>query len=117
MKKFLFAILLGVLIIAGCTQPPSNIPPPATGNTVKISGFAFVPHTITIKTGEAVTWINEDSVQHQIAADPDQPDAADLSSPNINNGASYSYTFSKAGTWTYHCSIHPPMKGTVVVEG
>jgi len=121
MKKLLLSLLVGILLVAGCTQSSGN-PPGSNGsgtsagqNAVKISNFAFVPQSIAIKAGESVTWTNEDSVQHQIAADPGQPDIVNLSSPSMNNGATYSYTFSKAGTWTYHCSIHPSMKGTVVV--
>ena len=115
MKKYLFAVLLGMLLVAGCTQSPAGNPPPAGVNEVKISGFAFVPQTITIQKVQAVSWTNEDAVIHQIAADPGQPDISDLSSSSMNKGGTYSYTFSKAGTWTYHCSIHPSMKGTVVV--
>jgi len=128
MKKFLFALLaavLAVVLVSGCTQsyggnpgsnpPPGGNPPPA-GSAVNIQGFAFSPQTLTVSAGTAVTWTNLDSVTHQIAADPGQPDIADFSSPNMAQGGTYSYTFQKAGTWAYHCSIHPSMKGTVIVQ-
>jgi len=123
MKKFLLALLIGILLVAGCTQQPppgnggGNNTPPTTGNIVKISGFAFVPQTITIKKGEAVTWTNEDSTPHIVASNP-HPTHTDLPgmvSGTLNKGDSYSFTFDKVGTWGYHCHLHPIMTGTVVV--
>jgi plastocyanin len=122
MKKLLFAFLAAVLaavLVSGCTQSYGGNPggnPPPSGNAVNIQGFAFSPQTITVSVGSTVTWTNLDSATHQIAADPGQPDIADLSSPSINPGGMYSYTFQKAGSWTYHCSIHPSMKGNVIVQ-
>jgi plastocyanin len=101
--------------------PPSsvNVPPPATNNTtpvsakasVTISGFLFSPATITVKKGTTVTWINNDSVGHTVTADSGVGPASGL----LNNGDSYNYTFDATGTYPYHCSVHPSMKGTVVV--
>jgi plastocyanin len=115
MKKIILAVLFGVLVVAGCTQQlPSGNVGNQTGNEVRISGFAFIPQSITIQKGQTVTWTNEDAVIHQIAADPGQPEISDFSSPNMNRGDTYSYTFSEAGAWAYHCNIHPSMKGTIV---
>ncbi|MCX6814494.1 MAG: plastocyanin/azurin family copper-binding protein [Candidatus Aenigmarchaeota archaeon] len=117
--KFLFVLLIGVLLVAGCTQSGGNNPPPGnqTGNVVRISGFAFIPQTITIKKGETVTWTNEDSVPHQIASDPHptHTDLPGLLSPALQNGQSYTFTSDKVGTWGYHCHLHPTMKGTAIV--
>jgi plastocyanin len=119
MKKILFAFLVGILLVAGCTQqpPPSNGGGNQTGNVVKISGFAFVPQTITIKKGESVTWINEDSTPHDVASDPHPTHTIlpGLRSGTLQNGQSYSFTFEQTGSWGYHCHIHPSMTGTVVV--
>jgi amicyanin len=119
MKTILFAFLaaavLAVMLVSGCTQSSGNNPPPS-GNAVNIQNFAFNPQTLTVSTGSTVTWTNMDSVQHQIAADSGQAAIADFSSPNMAQGSTYSYTFQTAGTWTYHCSIHPTMKGTVIVQ-
>jgi amicyanin len=80
---------------------------------VKIANFAFTPASIKIKVGTKVTWTNTDSVKHNIAMDngTDGP-----SSPMLGKGDTYSYTFTKAGTFSYHCTPHPYMKGTVVVS-
>lgn len=102
------ALLIGVIALSGCTQSPQNIPP----NTVIIQNFAFSPNNLTVKTGTTVTWTNNDSTTHTITSD----NGAFQSSGNLNQGAKYTFTFTKAGTYPYHCSIHPNMKGTVVVQ-
>ena len=79
--------------------------------TVVISNFAFSPQNLTIKKGTTVTWINRDSAGHTVTADAMGPTSATL-----GTGDSYSYTFNTAGIYGYHCSIHPMMTGTVVVQ-
>ncbi len=104
-------ILLAVLL-AACASPSSNsgVPSTGSGNKVIMSGLAFKPETITIKVGQSVTWTNEDSVTHTVVADDNS-----WKSGNIDNGASFTKTFDTAGTFTYHCSIHTYMKGTIIV--
>jgi len=84
-----------------------------TGNEAKvtISNFAFDPATITIKAGQTVVWTNHDTAAHTVVADDNS-----WASPNISKGSTYSHTFTTAGTVTYHCSIHPNMKATVIVQ-
>jgi plastocyanin len=118
------AIVLGIVVfaIASCGGSNSTTPTTASGGgtattvatggaTVSISGFAFNPATITIKAGESVTWTNADSVTHTVVADN-----GEFTSSGLANGQTYSFTFAKAGTYKYHCSIHPTMTGTVVVQ-
>ena len=69
---------------------------------------------LTIRTGTTVTWTNQDSAPHQIASDSGSP--LSFSSDSLSNGASYQVTFAEPGTYSYHCAIHPSMKGTVVVQ-
>jgi plastocyanin len=82
----------------------------ASGSDVKVIDFGFNPSSITVKTGTSVTWTNTGSATHTVTADDASFDSGDLSS-----GATFSQTFAKAGTYTYHCKIHATMKGTVVV--
>ena len=84
----------------------------ATTNTVSIQGYAFAPAAITVKVGTAVTWTNQDAVQHSVSTDVkgSGPD-----SQLFGRAETYSYTFDKAGTYTYHCMPHTYMKGTVTV--
>ena len=96
---------------SGQTSQASSAPVSAT--TVKISNFSFAPASITVKAGQTVTWTNEDNVAHTVTADTASADAP--ASQSLAQGASYSFTFKNAGTYAYHCQIHPSMKGTVTV--
>jgi plastocyanin len=83
----------------------------AADQAVSIAGFAFSPQSITVTVGDTVTWTNSDSAAHTATADDNSFDTG-----SIANGGSDSVTFSTAGTFAYHCSIHSSMTGTVVVE-
>jgi len=91
------------------TSPTSSMESGVTQN-INISNFAFDPPSITIAPGTTVTWTNQDSVAHTVTGDN-----VGLASGHLAKGQSYSFTFNQAGTFTYHCSIHPTMKGTVIV--
>lgn len=78
--------------------------------SVEITNFAFSPANITVKVGTKVTWTNKDSVQHSATADGNSFDTG-----LIAQNDSASYTFKKTGTYSYHCTPHPYMKGTVTV--
>lgn len=91
----------------------SNTSKPVAANAVSIDNFAFDSNNITVKVGTTVTWTNKDSVAHTVTADSPSSDAP--ASGDIANGQTYSFTFNKAGTYAYHCQIHPDMHGTVVV--
>lgn len=80
--------------------------------TVAIKSFKFVPETITVNAGESVTWKNNDAgVPHSIVLDN-----GDYKSAAIFTGERETRRFPIAGTFPYHCGIHPSMRGTVVVE-
>lgn len=81
-------------------------------NTVTIQNYAFDAPVIKVKVGTAVTWTNKDGVRHNIS-----PDSGTTLPEGklIAKDETYSYTFDKAGTFKYHCTPHPYMKGTVVV--
>lgn len=82
-------------------------------STVTVQNYAFDAPIIKVKVGTTVTWTNKDGVKHSIA--PDSPSADFADGPLFGNGQTYSYTFKKAGTYSYHCAPHPYMKGAVVV--
>jgi plastocyanin len=106
-------------MVAGCTSsqtPPATAAPTtsaAGGNTIVIKNFTFDPSSLTVKSGTVVKWTNQDGTTHTIVSDTGSPVA--FSSDSISSGASYSFTFTQPGTYTYHCSIHPSMKGTIIV--
>jgi amicyanin len=85
---------------------------PVAGNAVTIQGFAFAPAALTVKAGTTVTWTNQDADAHTVTS---VGDTGPLGSAALNTGQSYSYTFTKAGTYKYLCTIHPFMTATVVV--
>ncbi len=80
-------------------------------NAVTIKNFAYARASITVHVGDSVTWTNQDSAGHSATADDGSFDTGVLST-----GKSNTVSFAKAGTFAYHCSVHPNMKGTVVVE-
>jgi plastocyanin len=77
---------------------------------IAIQGFAFDPAAVTVKVGTSITWSNQDSADHTITSDK-----GDWDSGKTAQGGKYTHTFDQVGTYTYHCSIHSSMKGTVVV--
>ena len=121
-KHTIFGIVAAVVVVAAIfgsmhlhntsAKQPTSAAATAT-NHVVVKDYMFMPATIRIKTGTTVTWANSDSVNHTITADAPNADAP--SSMDIAHGKSYSFTFKKAGTYTYHCFPHPYMHGTVEV--
>lgn len=81
------------------------------GNSVSIKNFAFSVGSLSVSTGTKVTWTNNDATTHTVTADDGSFDSG-----NIAPGGAYSQTFSTAGTFAYHCSIHTNMKAKVVVQ-
>ena len=73
--------------------------------------LAFVPGTIEIQAGTTVEWTNNDPLSHSVTADD-----GSFSSGLIGSGRKWRHLFDKPGTYTYHCTPHPFMKGTVVVR-
>lgn len=71
---------------------------------------SFSPNPVEVKVGETVTWINDDSGRHTVTSKDGVFDSG-----MMGKGQSFSYTFNKAGEYSYHCSPHPNMAGTVVV--
>jgi plastocyanin len=91
------------------TAPPAG--PAVAANAVTISNFAFLPATITVKSGTTVTWTNKDEEAHTVFSQ-----AAAVKSPVLDPASgTYSHTFSTPGTYSYNCTIHPFMHGVVVV--
>lgn len=98
----------------GMSMSPSGRPagPAVATPSVNIKEFAFGPESITVKVGTTVTWTNQDQDPHTVTS---QHDDGPLKSATLNTGDTYRYTFTKAGSYDYLCTIHPFMTGTVVV--
>jgi len=82
----------------------------AADHTVDIAGFAFAPQSTTIHVGDTVTWANSDAQSHTATADD-----GSWQTGTISGNTSKSLTFTTAGTFAYHCSIHQQMTATLVV--
>lgn len=101
------------------TATPSNTP--SDGNAservvtdeVEIEDMAYRPANITVKKGTTVTWTNKDEVRHDVR--PDEESDAFQGSELLAKDERYSFTFNTPGTYSYHCSPHPHMTGTVTV--
>jgi plastocyanin len=78
---------------------------------VKIDNFSFGPTMITVAVGTTVTWTNRDDIPHTVVS----TDGV-FKSKVMDTDEKFSFTFNKAGTFAYFCSIHPKMTGTVVVQ-
>jgi plastocyanin len=105
----------------------SNPPPPAGTTKVTIQDFSYAPAAVTIKVGSTVQWTNKGPSAHTTVSDAGAWNSGVLRSPGGNDpygggsaGGSFSFTFTQAGTYSYHCSLHPPSSfpgftGTVTV--
>jgi len=81
-------------------------------NQIVIKDFHFTPQTLTVKSGEKITWINRDEEPHLVVSVEKQF----KKSPPLDTDQEFTITASAPGTYTYFCSIHPKMTGTMVVE-
>jgi plastocyanin len=106
-----FAFMLA-LALCGTTVCMAADVAPAKSTQVAIQNFAFEPKTLTVPAGTHVVWTNRDEEPHVVTS----AGAQFASSKALDGGDSYGVTFSKAGTYTYYCSIHPMMVGTIIVK-
>ena len=110
---FLIMALLAALWISGCSddKSTSSNPPPPPGNRVSITGSSFSPASLTISVGDTVTWTNNDAVAHTSTSN-----TGVWNSGTLTNGQSYSFVFGSTGSFPYHCTFHPTMTGTIIVQ-
>jgi plastocyanin len=130
MSRLSFSALAvaALLAVGACSSASSAAPPAASvagasaGASAAASGqsgavaatikdFAFNPATIQAKVGQTITWTNQDSTAHTVTLDDKSADSG-----NVEANATYSHAFTQGGTFTYHCSIHQQMKGTITVS-
>jgi plastocyanin len=90
----------------------SNNTAPGTINVV-MQNNQFAPHTIKVKVGQKIHWVNNDPYPHNVTATKGD----DLKSDNINGGGTFDYTADKPGRIDYVCTIHSGQSGTIVVTG
>jgi plastocyanin len=111
-------------LLAPPASGPSVSGPPATGPAtptnpaaepaaleVSMAGRAFSPAVLEISVGDTVTWINDDDTEHTVTADDGAFDSGQL-----NEGATFSFTFDTPGEFAYHCQFHSEMQATIIVR-
>jgi plastocyanin len=128
MRRYIVGVLaitalLLALTLTGCSAPSTS----STGGSsssgsssggaapsavqVVLQNIAIQPANVTVAVGGTVTWANQDSVTHNLT-----DDAGSWSSGALAPGKSFSHTFTAAGTFPYHCIIHPSMTGQITVK-
>src|SRR5579864_7782370 len=114
-SKTLIAGTVAVLAMAIATvlvvHPTKVKAADANGTEVRVDNFTFAPDTVTVPVNSTVTWVNKDDIPHVIASNDGV-----FKSKALDTDQKFSYTFSKAGTYPYYCSIHPKMVGKIVVQ-
>ena len=123
-NKIIIGIILVIIVVGGLiiinrypsansqplsVQPQANRQISAASNSIAIQNFSFSPAALTVKQGTKVIWTNSDSAPHKIKSDT-------FNSTDLNQGDKFEFTFNNKGTFSYICSIHPSMKGEIVVE-
>lgn len=133
MRKALIVLIIifGVFLAIGCTdnnQPanqtgtpvvtPVNTPVAPAGTPqpidegkivdVTIQNYTFNPPSVEVSAGDTVRWTNKDSVEHSVSGQT-------FGARSLQKEQSYQYLFTIPGVYNYDCSIHPDMKGTVIV--
>jgi plastocyanin len=108
------AILLVIVMLAGRSRSFASAAPQEKAPAevaVEIGNFAFSPATATVPAGTTVRWTNKDDVPHNVIGDDKS-----FRSKTLDTDENFSYTFSKPGTYSYYCGIHPRMTGKIVVR-
>jgi plastocyanin len=95
------------------SQDTLSAPAGPTETITMLQDWRFAPTNLSVTPGTTVTWVNDSTIVHAVALDDPRQTASGLIEP----GQTFSYTFNSPGTFRYHCSPHPGMKGTVTVKG
>jgi plastocyanin len=108
----LLTVLAAVAIVAA-TQPGSTTKAAdqSAAAVVKIDNFSFGPASLTVAVGTTITWTNNDDVPHTVVSEDKL-----FKSKALDTEDKFSYTFTKPGTYSYFCSVHPKMTAKVVVQ-
>ena len=107
-KRVLFFIFI-LVMLAGCSNQTTGTTE-TKGGTITINHFVFEPKELTVAEGTTVTWLHNDNVAHTIVS------PSLFESNVLNRGDKFTFTFTKKGEYEYYCSIHPSMRGKIIVN-
>jgi len=99
---------LAVLLVVHPTRMSGE---DAKNGEVRVDNFTFAPVDLTVSVNSTVTWVNKDDIPHVVASNDGV-----FKSKALDTDQKFSYTFTKAGTYPYYCSIHPKMVGKITVQ-
>lgn len=102
---------MAMVLIAGTLSGGAMAGEKATAKEIKIDNFSFET-VVTVPVGTKVTWVNRDDIPHTVVSE----DLTTFRSRPLDTDETFSFTFEKAGTYKYFCSIHPKMTASVVVQ-
>jgi len=109
--KWIFrAALVGLALVAFSAGAVAGEKTPS--KQITIDNFSFGPQSLIVKTGTEVTWVNHDDIPHTVVSQ----DLITFRSRALDTDESWSFTFTKPGTYTYFCSIHPKMTAKIIVQ-
>jgi amicyanin len=90
---------------------PNSLAAGGQATEVKIDNFSFGPASVTVAAGTTVTWVNHDDIPHTVVSTEKV-----FKSKTLDTDDKFSFTFTKPGTYSYHCSVHPHMTGKIIVR-
>jgi plastocyanin len=105
--SLVLAVIVATFVLVHTSIEHAN----AQSNEIVIQNFAFEPATLTVKPGTKVTWVNRDDEPHTATANDKS-----FNSKTLDTGDRFSMEFSKPGTYSYYCALHPKMTGRVIVK-
>jgi plastocyanin len=130
------SVLIAAGVFAGCSahaetpataQTSATTASAAAGPVIKLSLLMFNPSTTTVKVGTTVTWLNDEAITHTVTSgrfvgvdkttdlrSSQNPDGT-FNAKLAGKGKTFSFTFTKPGTYTYYCDIHQGMNATITV--
>jgi len=110
--SFVAVVVIAIaLVSAGSPNASASDQPSSPNADVKIDNFSFGPQTVTVPVGATVTWTNRDDTPHTVVSTEGV-----FKSKVRDTDEKFSYTFTKAGTYPYYCSLHPKMIGQIIVQ-
>lgn len=105
------ALAIVLLMVAGRSRTFGAAVEDKPTTQVKIDNFVFSPNPLTVAVGSTIRWTNQDDIPHNVVSDDKS-----FKSKALDTDDTFTYTFTKPGTYTYFCSIHPKMTGKVIVQ-
>ena len=117
MRRLTALLASTALIDAGCgsdDEPAADADKgeAVSGQQVEMKDIAYQPETIRVRTGETITWVNKDAVQHDVV---NVQEGEEPKSELFNEGQTYEWTPTEAGRIEYLCTVHPNMKGKIEI--